>query len=184
MSSMTLASVFTSCSLSSAWSTAFLASGSLAEFLLALCWQRTCSQDELLRWCSDCPARDSTPIWTAVFLLLFAFWTAIFSCCWGVSDELRSSYFFLFVFGCKFGNHIFRSPKIDRHSVILSGLIAGCWGALETIGISSSFASLFFGSSASSARERPAFTPAAPPAAPVWQTQPQRLDGLGMLGCY
>ena len=28
-----------------------------------------------------------------------------------------------------------------------SGLIAGCWGALETIGISSSFASLFFGSS-------------------------------------
>ncbi|CAL1163496.1 unnamed protein product, partial [Cladocopium goreaui] len=67
-------------------------------------------------WSADCPARDSAPIWAAVFLLLFAFWTALFSCCWG--------------------------------------LAASCWGVLETIGISSSFANLFFGST-NSARERP-----------------------------
>eukprot|EP00435_Cladocopium_sp_Y103_P069213 s209_g32.t3 len=89
-------------------------------------------------WSSDCPARDSTPIWAAVFVLLFAFWTALFSCCWG--------------------------------------LAAGCWGVLETIGISSSFANLFFGST-NPARERPAFAPAVPPAAPVWQTQPQPPGG-------
>lgn len=35
------------------------------------------------RWSSDCPARDSGPLWAAVFLLLFAFWTGMFSCCWG-----------------------------------------------------------------------------------------------------
>ena len=56
----------------------------------------------------------------------------------------------------------------------ISGLAASCWGVLETIGISSSFANLFFGST-NSARERPAFSPAVPPAAPVWQTQPQQL---------
>lgn len=89
-------------------------------------------------WSADCPARDSAPIWAAVFLLLFAFWTALFSCCWG--------------------------------------LAASCWGVLETIGISSSFANLFFGST-NSARERPAFVPAVPPAAPVWQTQPQPPGG-------
>ena len=56
----------------------------------------------------------------------------------------------------------------------ISGLAASCWGVLETIGISSSFANLFFGST-NPARERPAFVPANPPAAPVWQTQPQQL---------
>ena len=46
------------------------------------------------RWSADCPARDSAPIWAAVFLLLFAFWTALFSCCWGTLIVTVTQVFF------------------------------------------------------------------------------------------
>jgi len=97
-------------------------------------------------WSSDCPARDSGPLWAAVFLLLFAFWTGMFSCCWG--------------------------------------LTAGCWGALESFGISSSFANLFFGRIANAAREPPAFVPSVPAVAVVRNTQSQNPGAAASQALY
>lgn len=124
------------------------------------------------RWSSDCPARDSGPLWAAVFLLLFAFWTGMFSCCWGflgcteeIADLVRR----------------FLVSKIAAHKFELlscSGLTAGCWGALESFGISSSFANLFFGRIANAAREPPAFVPSVPAVAVVRNTQSQRLGRI------
>ena len=82
----------------------------------------------------------------------------------------------------------FLVSKIAAHKFdeiwVDSGLTAGCWGALESFGISSSFANLFFGRIANAAREPPAFVPSVPAVAVVRNTQSQRLGKINWSYCW
>ncbi len=91
----------------------------------------------------------------------------MFSCCWGVLGRKRAEI-------AELVTRFLVSGTADKVELLsCSGLTAGCWGALESFGISSSFANLFFGRIANAAREPPAFTPSVPAVAVVRNTQSQ-----------